>query len=182
MNIAIFESDEPADAGTRLRGIDAEQTARELPDIAAADLGQLGFAALAMLGRVSHFGHALEAAEHAKTVLQQLILSLEGMEDQAVDDDGEGLRRFLMQAREQLPPGLRPHLDIEAEDIELGPRWLADAFTSVADLLGLAESVAGIHYRTHNDPQRAARISGALAAARVAVTTATDLNTAGGLR
>ncbi|MEV6281037.1 hypothetical protein [Nocardia sp. NPDC051832] len=170
---------EAPDPGEQLQNLiearDAEQTARELPILAAGDLSALGAALLRLLSGLRSTGTALESAQKAAHAAHQLGTALEGLEEQAVDDDGEGLRRFHGLARAGLPQVLRPYLDITHGEAG-GFLWLFSMLAQLGEQLALAETIAAVHYRVHGDEDLGHAISGALGAARVAVTRAAELN------
>ncbi|MGY5210025.1 hypothetical protein [Nocardia gipuzkoensis] len=175
------ELHEPKDPGEalqdRVETPDQRDNDHDLPVLAAHDLVQLAAAFLDVLGNIRRPGRLREATYRAGLAIERLSLALEGL-DGFLDatEEAEARATFIDNAHSQLPVALRPHLDLEPDST--GPGWMTDMLTAATDLINLTASAATVYHRAAGDPERAARLGGVLAAARIAVTRALALHTA----
>jgi hypothetical protein len=170
------------DPGERLQD-QIEGTDRPLPEVAAADLAELGRCVLTLLNRVSDAGRMQNPAANAENAAGQLYQALydlaEGAEDPAATT-AEAAALFPVAVFDALPAPLRPYVQlgyVMDTAPEVVPRWMAAVLGQAAELLTLAVGITQTTaYADRTGRHTAERMARVLADAKAALAGAADIN------
>jgi hypothetical protein len=153
-----------------------------LPELAAADLSNLGRALLGLLNQVrdaERMQHPAAEAENAAGNLYQAVYDIaEGAEDP--DADAEHAEQFPVMVFDAMPAPLKPYVQLGYvlhTAPEVAPRWMAAVLGQLAELLALAVGITTTTaYADQTGRDTAAQLARVLADAQSAIAGATDIN------